>query len=610
MSCAPSRAARTRTAPTRCARGNHTALTFTLTSAPAWQLALALNLVAACSEPTASVPAWIDPLVVNRLQQDGHARLMLKLRPGWTPRRGLGRVQYRSRNAAAVSVESRELDELARDPRLLRIELEASGHGHLAQSLPLAGITAAHTLGAQGQGVDVVVIDSGVDATHPDLAGQVADEACFCSTGCCPGGADSAFGPGSARDDNGHGTHVAASIASAGSVGPRGGAPLSKVIAIKVLDANNQLCCTSDVLAALDWLSAMHPDARVVNMSFGFNTLHAGDCDRADANTAALADAVDALHARGVMVLASSGNQGSSFSMAAPACIRSVVSIGATWDAALGPQLNHGCSTPDTQPDTIACFSNASATTDLVAPGALITASWPGSTTLTRAGTSEASAIAAACVADLWSSAPQRSADELWMALRSTGKPVVDPRNDLTYPRIDCGAALESLRAMTAMDSGMDAQASDAAVSDAAVSDAVVSDAGSGPEAGLDSGSGETPSDAALPDAAGEPVDSPADADAAGQADTQPWPGGRGAQSAAGASAGSQAPNDAGHEGDASSRQPHLTHARRVRDAIPTCDAVAQPAPSGGLIWRLAGTLALLASGWGKRRRRVAARPK
>ena len=54
-------------------------------------------------------------------------------------------------------------------------------------------------LGYSGNGVKVCVIDTGVDAGHPDLSGNIVDEKCYCSDNCCP---DSTDEDDSAEDDN------------------------------------------------------------------------------------------------------------------------------------------------------------------------------------------------------------------------------------------------------------------------------------------------------------------------------------------------------------------------------------------------------------------------
>jgi len=66
-------------------------------------------------------------------------------------------------------------------------------------------------LGYTGNGIDICVIDSGVNASHSNLSGKIIDEYCYCDSGCCPNGS---ITDTSAEDDNGHGTNVVGIIAS------------------------------------------------------------------------------------------------------------------------------------------------------------------------------------------------------------------------------------------------------------------------------------------------------------------------------------------------------------------------------------------------------------
>src|SRR6185436_1124016 len=97
----------------------------------------------------------------------------------------------------------------------------------LAQSVPLIQADQAWSQGYVGSGTTIAVLDTGVDASHPFLAGKVIDEACFSSTvagtsqSTGPGGSDEQFGPGAAAPcglaDCLHGTHVAGIAAGNGA---------------------------------------------------------------------------------------------------------------------------------------------------------------------------------------------------------------------------------------------------------------------------------------------------------------------------------------------------------------------------------------------------------
>lgn len=338
----------------------------------------------------------------------------------------------------AGEVSREGLRRLSTLPEVVRVELDEGGAGSLAEAVPLTNSDQVQALGWTGEGVTVAIIDSGVDTDHPDLAGDLVAEACFC-TSCCAGGESSAFGPGSAEDDNGHGTNVAGIVTSDGVVSPVGVAPDAKIVAVKVLSAQNTFCCTSDIIAALNWIMVNRPDVDVVNMSLGTFATYVNNCDTSQA---ALASTINTLRSRGVLSFCSSGNDALGTRMTAPACIAGAISVGAVWDSNVGPQSFGNCSDPTTAADQVTCFTNTSATTDMFAPGAPITSDFLFGGTATYYGTSMASPHAAGCAADLLEAAPSLSTSTIEYAMEVSGVPVIDVTNGHAYPRVDCLAAL------------------------------------------------------------------------------------------------------------------------------------------------------------------------
>jgi subtilisin family serine protease len=372
------------------------------------------------------------------------ARDRLARTAGYTPG-----PRYRHVPALAGSVDARALAALVADPHVLRVSLERVVTAQLSEAVPLVRLDLLRAGGFTGDGESVAIVDTGVDSGHPDLAGSVIDEQCFCNDGeagpfgCCPDGKDEQGGAGAAQDDHGHGTRVAGIVASGGVHAPLGGAPDAALIAVKVLDASGG-GFVSDLLSGLDWVRQNHPGIAVLNMSLGFG-LYSGDCDAADANTMAFATAVSQLRATGTLVVAGSGNNGSGTSMIAPACVADTVSVGAVWDAEQGSQTWFGCTDATTQADQVTCWSNNSATTDLVAPGARTTTSQLGGTSTSPAGTSYATPVVSSCAAVLMDAYPAATPASVEAALTSTAVSVTDPKNGLSYPRLDCAAAFLAL---------------------------------------------------------------------------------------------------------------------------------------------------------------------
>jgi subtilisin family serine protease len=144
----------------------------------------------------------------------------------------------------------------------------------------------------QGSGVTVAVLDTGIDASHPELSPRIID------------GYNALAGGGSFADDNGHGTHMAGIIAAdrknpfPGTIGIVGAAPQTTLLAVKVLDQYGA-GYLSDFIYGLQWVyNNGSPLVTVVNMSLGFST-----------DSPALQQAIQALYASGVIMVASAGNR-------------------------------------------------------------------------------------------------------------------------------------------------------------------------------------------------------------------------------------------------------------------------------------------------------------
>lgn len=136
---------------------------------------------------------------------------------------------------------------------------------------------------ATGSGVVVAVLDTGVDAGHPDLAGRLL-----------PGYDALRRKPGVFTDPNGHGTHVAGAIVAHGGV--NGIAPDAMILPVRVMDKNGY-GDTLDIVAGIYW--AVKHGANVINMSLGSYV-----SDRAEEA------AVRYAHDHGVAVVAAVGNGG------------------------------------------------------------------------------------------------------------------------------------------------------------------------------------------------------------------------------------------------------------------------------------------------------------
>jgi subtilisin family serine protease len=209
--------------------------------------------------------------------------------------------------------------------RLHALETAESDPGRAQQwGLDAVGVGAAWTL-TRGTGVIVAVVDTGV-APAPDLAGRLLP------------GWNAIARTGAAADDNGHGTHVAGTVAEVEGNGlaEAGVAPESSILPVKVLDADGT-GSDVDVAAGIVW--AVDHRARIVNLSLGGSE-----------PSTVLADAVTYARREGVLVVAAAGNDGGAVGV--PARLAGVLAVGAV-DPAL----------------VRAPFSAGDRTLDLVAPG-------------------------------------------------------------------------------------------------------------------------------------------------------------------------------------------------------------------------------------------------
>jgi subtilisin family serine protease len=216
----------------------------------------------------------------------------------------------------------------------------------------------------------VYVIDTGVYSGHSDLSGRVT-----------PGYSAVSDGNGS-EDCNGHGTHVAGTIAGT----KYGVAKSTRIVAVRVLDCNGS-GYSSSVVAGINWVVQSHPGGSgIINMSLGGGANSAIDTAVADATAA------------GLTVVVAAGNSSADACSYSPARAPSAITIGAI-----------------DRTDARASYSNFGSCVDVWAPGTGITSSWIGgaSATNTISGTSMASPHVAGLAARLAQAFPGISNSEI-----------------------------------------------------------------------------------------------------------------------------------------------------------------------------------------------------
>ncbi|MBB6081214.1 subtilisin family serine protease [Streptomyces paradoxus] len=197
-----------------------------------------------------------------------------------------------------------------------------------------------------GEGVTAYVIDTGVRTSHKDFAGRATS------------GFDAVDNDNDASDGNGHGTHVAGTIAGTA----HGVAKKAKIVAVRVLDDNGS-GTTEQVIAGIDWVAKNHQGPSVANMSLG------GGADPA------IDEAVKKAIAAGVTFGVAAGNDSADAGQGSPARVADAITVASS-----------------TKDDKQSDFSNFGSVVDIYAPGSDVTSAWNDSDegTKTISGTSMA----------------------------------------------------------------------------------------------------------------------------------------------------------------------------------------------------------------------------
>ncbi|MFD8524261.1 S8 family serine peptidase [Streptomyces capillispiralis] len=293
---------------------------------------------------------------------------------------------------AAAGLSRTEAKRLAADPAVGAVVANRTLHTTATQDNPpswgLDRVDQEDTAGDSkytypdqaGEGVTAYVIDTGVRVTHKDFEGRASH------------GYDAVDNDDTADDGNGHGTHVAATIAGAA----HGVAKKADVVAVRVLDDNGS-GTTEQVIAGIDWVTENHQGPSVANMSLG------GGADPA------LDAAVQKAIASGVTFAVAAGNESTDAGQGSPARVPEAITVASS-----------------TEDDAQSDFSNFGSAVDLYAPGSDITSAWNDSDegTKTISGTSMASPHVAGAAAVYLAGHPD--ADPAAVATALTGGATAD----------------------------------------------------------------------------------------------------------------------------------------------------------------------------------------
>lgn len=233
--------------------------------------------------------------------------------------------------AIAADVPVKAMYGLSKNPNIEFVEYDAQIHA-MGQTTPWGieriGAPAVHST-YKGDGIKVAILDTGIDYTHADLAVNYK------------GGYDYVNEDNDPMDDDGHGTHVAGTMAATDNdIGVLGTSPDADLYALKVLDSTGS-GYYSDIISALQW--AVKNDMDVASMSLS-----------GDANLISLKRACDKAYKNGVVLVAAAGNDNGGY-VRYPAAYSSVIAVSAT-----------------DENNDLAYFSNVGSQVELAAPGVRI----------------------------------------------------------------------------------------------------------------------------------------------------------------------------------------------------------------------------------------------
>jgi len=288
-----------------------------------------------------------------------------------------------------VRANAKQLDSLLSDSRVAFVEEDGYVSTDAVQSgatwgidrvdqrnLPLSGTYEYLTTASN---VHAYIIDTGVLGTHQQFSGRMGNGYTAISDGR------------GTTDCNGHGTHVAGTVAGT----THGIAKAATVHPVRVLGCNGS-GTNSGVIAGMDWVAANHTKPAVANMSLGGGASTATD------------NAVTNMHNAGVTVVVAAGNDNGNACSYSPARAPLAITVGST-----------------TNTDARSSFSNYGTCLDIFAPGSNITSAWYTSTSATNtiSGTSMASPHVAGVAALYLANNPNATPSQVATALRNNATP-------------------------------------------------------------------------------------------------------------------------------------------------------------------------------------------
>lgn len=316
--------------------------------------------------------------------------------------------EYESIQAVTAEMKADYISKFAKEDKIksvqydqsIRIQAQTKNWGHISLNLEKKSPSSL-----TGKGINIAVIDSGADQSHPDL--KIAGGACFIEMANYPNACADDY-----NDDNGHGTHVAGIIAALDNdFGVVGVAPDANLYALKVLDKKGR-GTTSSVVAAIDW--AIQNKMDIINLSLA-----------TPEDDVILKEIIQKAYNSNMLIVAAAGNEehvtGLEENVGYPAKYDEVIAVTA---------LN--------KDHSISKTSSVGAAIDFSAPGIAIVSTYPtkykdGSGYASMSGTSMAAPFVSAMAALYMEKYPDLSAMEIRNLLQENAIDLGEPGRDAKY---------------------------------------------------------------------------------------------------------------------------------------------------------------------------------